>query len=91
MKFRIVNHLTLLFLFEAYCVPDYGLSLWDMKFFFKSQIFRTFKSAYPNTLIKIYRLPRMISNHIIAKKAGVFQLRHHIYLCEICKIIVQET
>ena len=36
-KFPNVNHQALLFLFEAYCVSDYGLSLWDMKEILKSQ------------------------------------------------------
>ena len=76
-KFLNVKPQMLLFLFEAYCVPDYGLSLWDMKEIFKSQIFRTFESPYANALKKMHRLPRMVSNHIVANRAGVLLLRHH--------------
>ena len=65
-NFNGVNVETLLFLFNAFCSPDYGLSLWDVGSSFCRQIFKTFETAYSNTLKKILGVSISTSSHAVA-------------------------
>ena len=75
-NFNSVSIETLLFLFNSYCVPDYGLSLWDTGVIFNKQIFKTFKVAYSNALKKIVGAPRYSSSHVTATLCNQLLLNH---------------
>ena len=77
-NFRDVSVETLLFLFNSYCVPDYGLGLWDTGVLFNKQIFKTFKVAYSNALKKIIGAPRYSSSHVTATLCNQLLLNHHV-------------
>ena len=74
--FKYVNKDTLLYLFNSYCLPDYGLSLWNSNSVFNSVIFKTFKTAYSKALKKICNVPVYASNHITAAECGQFLFEH---------------
>ncbi len=50
--FKSCNTPTLLYLFNAYCCPEYGLVLWNNKKTFISSSFKAFNIAYNNALKK---------------------------------------
>ena len=52
-NFKYLDMNTTLFLFESYCMPVYGLSLWNNKGTFNKAIFKTFETAYSNTQKRI--------------------------------------
>ena len=62
-KFKGLNTDTMLYLFKACCVPDYGLQLWDNETVFSSHIFKTFETAYAKAMKRIIRCPVHASNH----------------------------
>ena len=75
-NFKDVSVETLLFLFNSYCVPEYGLGLWDTGVLFNKQIFITFKVAYSNALKKIVGAPRYSSSHVTAILCSQLLLNH---------------
>ena len=77
-SFQGVSVETLLFLFNSYCVPDYGLGLWDTGVLFNKHIFKTFKVAYSNALKKIVGAPRYSSTHVTPTLCNQLLLNHHI-------------
>ena len=81
-NFRLVDTETLLFLFKSYCMPDYGLCLWNHKRTMNRSIFKTFCVAYNNVLKKIVGAPTYSSSHITADICTVFLLNHHIALLQ---------
>ena len=69
---------TLLYLFNAFCTPDYGLSLWNNGQVCRKQIFRSFEVAYSNALKKIHQVPISTSSHLVANKCNIFLFNHHV-------------
>ena len=75
LKFLNINNL--MFLFNSYCCPDiYGLSLWNDASTIKSNIFRTFETAYSNALKRMSGVPLYASSHITAERFHQLLLRH---------------
>ena len=79
-NFNNVNIETLLYLFNAYCTPDYGLSLWDAGSIFCKQIFKTFETAYSNALKRIIGVPISTSSHAVADCCNKLLLMPHVLL-----------
>lgn len=52
-NFKSLDKQSLLFLFNAYCLPDYGLNLWNNDRTFNSQIFKTFEIAFNKALKRV--------------------------------------
>ena len=77
-KFHAVSTETFLYLFNAYCMPDYGLSLWNVGEILKKHMFKVFKVAYHNALKKIIGVPNFYSNHDVANHCNLFLLQHYI-------------
>lgn len=77
-KFKNVSIETFLYLFNSYCLPDYGLALWNTSEIFSAQIFNVFKVAYHNALKKIVGVPITFSNHDIAEYCNQLLLPHYI-------------
>ena len=77
-----MNTETLLFLFNSYCKPVYGLNLYTHAKTLNSCKFKTFELAYNNALKKIANVPRYTGNHEVADKTNQFLLRHHLALLQ---------
>ena len=73
---------TLLYLFDAFCLPDYGLCLWDLGTILKKQIFRIFNTSFSNALKEILDVPLCSSSHATANMCNHFLLRHHLILVQ---------
>ena len=77
-NFNNVSIETFLFLFNAYCLPDYGLCLWNAKAIFNRQIFRSFETAFSNALKKVIGAPVYASSHITAELCHQLLFRHYV-------------
>lgn len=80
--FKHVDKETLLFLFNSYCKPDYGLCLWNNQNLFKGKIFKTFEVAFSNALRRIIGAPSYSSSHEAAETSGQLLLKHHLALVQ---------
>ena len=77
-NFKHVSVETFLFLFNSYCLPDYGLNLWDFKSIFNKQPFKCFDTGFSNALKKIVGAPIHASSHITAEKCSHMLLKHYV-------------
>ena len=75
-NFKDISLETFLFLFNAYCMSDYGLSLWNSMSVFSKQFFKTFDVAYSNALKKMKGVPFYTSSHLIANEQNQLLLKH---------------
>ncbi|MEL6606552.1 MAG: reverse transcriptase domain-containing protein, partial [Cyanobacteria bacterium J06614_10] len=77
---RNFNQTTLevmLFLFNSFCRPEYGLALWCLEALTTKQIFKTFEVAYSNALKKMLGVPIGSSSHGVAEICNAFLFAHH--------------
>ena len=81
-KFKKVSIETFLYLFNSYCLPEYGLALWNCREIFKRQIFKVFEVAYHNTLKKIVGVSVSNSSHDVADYCKQFLLQHYIVMLQ---------
>ena len=81
-NFTSVNLETLIYLFNSYCMPIYGLCLWNHKDTFGRSIFKTFNVAYNNALKRIVGAPRYASSHVTAEICSEPLFKHHIALLQ---------
>ena len=79
-NFSDVSTETLLFLFNDFCSPDYGLCLWDAGSIFSTQIFKTFETAYSNILKKILGVSVSTSSHAVADCFNKLLFKPHVLL-----------
>ena len=70
-------------LFNAYCVPQYGFSLWNSFNIFKKQFFRGFEIAYNNAIKKILKCPKYASSHIAAEICELLLLKHKVGIIQL--------
>ena len=82
-NFSGVSLTTLIFLFNSYCLPDYGLSVWHIKELINKQAFKSFEVGYSNALKKIVGAPRYSSSHVTADICNQLLLKHHIALLQV--------
>ena len=77
-NFSNVNIGTLLYLFNSFCTPQYGLALWCSKNIFVKQNFRAFHIAFCKSLKKIIGCPLYSSNHVVAEICQQLLLNHRV-------------
>ena len=92
-NFKYVNKKTLLYLFNSYCLPDYGLALWSHISSYKCSIFKTFTTAFNSALKRISDVPRYASSHITAARCDQLLFNHHTALVQAryCKRILRSN
>ena len=75
-NFNHVNIQTFLFIFKSYCLPSYGLALWNGDNVFSHQIFKTFEIAYSGALKRICNVPKFTSSHHVAEMCDMLLFKH---------------
>ena len=65
-NFKNVSIDVFYFLFKSFCVPDYGLPLWNLGEIVKRQIFKTFEVAFSKSLKRMLGVPLSTSSHAVA-------------------------
>ena len=81
-NFKMVDKSTLLFLFNSYCKPNYGLQLWNHRSNFRSCIFKTFEVAYSKVFKRILGVSLFSSSHDAAENCNEFLFKHYIALLQ---------
>lgn len=81
-NFRNVSIETFIHLFCAYCMPDYGLPLWNSLEVFRKHIFSVFRVAYNNALKRVVGVPNVYSSHDIVDYCRLFLLNHFIIIVQ---------
>ena len=69
-EFKCLSSEALMFLFKSYCVPRYGLPLWNHTSTFNCHIFKTFAVNYNNAMKKVNGVPGFASSHITANRCN---------------------
>ena len=82
-NFKDVSIETFLFLFNSYCLPEYGLPLWNVSYILNKHIFKTFETAFSNSLKKILGAPTYASSHMSAEACNVLLFNHHLSLVQV--------
>ena len=77
-NFRNITDEALLYLFDAFCTPDYGLPLWNSGQVDKTQIFKSFEIAYSSAMKKMFQTPISTSSHQVANKHNILLFYHHV-------------
>ena len=92
-KFSNVNPDTLLFLFKAYCLPNIGLSAWNIRTVESRKMFKTLAIAYSDALKKMYKVPRHFSNHKLANDINFLLFNHYtVYVqCRYFKSLIRKN
>ncbi len=80
-NFKHTDENTLLYLFKVYCLPDYGLSLWNFNIL-TTRIFKVFEVAFSNSLKRMIDVPTHASSHEAAENCNQLLLRHHLALIQ---------
>ena len=83
--FRNFNNISIevfLFLFNSYCCPDYGLSLWNIQKIFSRQIFKGFEVALSKSLKRMLGVPMNTSSHAVAECCNLLLLKPHVLLVQ---------
>ena len=68
--------------FTTFCLPDYGLCLWNIETIFSKHIFKIFNTSFSNALKEILDVPLCSSSHATANICNHFLLRHHLILVQ---------
>ena len=76
-KFGNVNKNTLLFLFKSYCLPNYGLPLWNSSKIISNRFFKAFVIAFSDAMKKMSKVPRHTSSHNLAKDLHILLFNHY--------------
>ena len=80
-NFKNVSIDTFLFLFDSFCLPDYGLGLWDLGSIFSNYDFKIFETSYSNALKRIVGAPMGSSSHI------TFDICGHFFIKTLCSFM----
>ena len=75
-QFKGVSLETILFLFNSYCLPDYGLSLWDVSDIGSKHIFKVFRIAFHIAFKKMAGASVFHSSHDVMSSCNQFLLEH---------------
>ena len=75
-NFNNINISTLLFLFNSYCLPNFGVELWNSKKLVQDQYFKVFETAFGCALKRMCNVPRYASSHVIAERCNQLLLSH---------------
>ena len=69
---------TLLYLFNSYCLPDYGLSLWNVSDINSKHIFKVFRTAYHNAFKKMSGASILHSSHDVMINCNQLLFEHYL-------------
>ena len=75
-NFNCVNIQTILFIFNSFCLPTYGLALWNEHNLTKRSAFRSFETTFSNSLKNICHVPKFASSHVVADLCDTLLLNH---------------
>ena len=76
-EFKCLSSEALMFLLKSYCVPRYGLPLWNHTSTFNYHIPKTFAVNYNNAMKKVNGVPGLASSHITANRCNGTELFPH--------------
>ena len=76
-KFKGVSLETILFLFNSYCLPDYGLPLWNVSEIASKHIFKVFRIAFHNAFKKMTGAYMFHSSHDVMQMCNQFLFEHY--------------
>ena len=82
-NFIKVDIQTFMFLFKSYCLPCYGLNIWNVVEQKNKQIFKVFEGAFSNALKKMVGAPIFSSSHVVADKCKQLLFKHHLAVLQI--------
>ena len=77
-KFKKVSLETLLYLFNSYCLPDYGLSLWNVNEVNGKHIFKVFRTAFHNAFKKMSGASTLHSSHDVMSSCNQLLFEHYL-------------
>ena len=77
-KFKSVSLETLLFLFNSYCLPDYGLPLWNVCDISSKHIFKVFRVAFHNAFKKMTGASILHSSHDVMSNCNQLLFEHYL-------------
>ena len=77
-KFHAVSIETFLYLFNSYCIPEYGLALWHNIDIMKKHMFKVLRLAYHNALKKVVGVSVSHSSHDVANYCNQFLFEHYL-------------
>ena len=66
-NFKNVSIDVLYFLFKSFCVPDYGLPLWNIGEIVKRQIFKALETAFSRSLKRMLGVSLSTSIHAVVE------------------------
>lgn len=66
-NFKNISIEVFYFLFNSFCIPEYGLGIWNMEEVCSKPSFKTFKVAFSSSLKKILNVPVSTSSHAVAE------------------------
>ena len=81
-NFKNVSIDVFYFLFKSFCVPDYGLPLWNLGEIVKKQIFKTFEMAFSKSLKRMLGVPISTSNHAVAEIFNQLLFSHYVTMVQ---------
>ena len=81
-NFNNVSVETFMLLFNSYCLPDYGLAIWNISNIIGSHVFKSFETGFSNSLKKIIGVPLYSSSHITAEICGSLLFIHHLSIIQ---------
>lgn len=90
-NFNNANIETFLFIFNSFCMPNYGTELWTSQGIQSKNIFRTFEVAYCRALKRICNLPNYTGNHFVAAMCSQYLLNHFVNLKQVLFLKSLET
>ena len=82
-NFKSTSLDVLLFLFDSYCSPDYGLPLWFLQAISNKQIFRAFEVAYNGAFKKMLGVSAVTSSHAVADACHVLLFIHYVLFIQV--------
>ena len=77
-KFRNVSIETMFYLSNSYCLPEYGLALWNITDLSKRHIFKVFRRAFHNAFKRISGASFYHSSHDIAVNCKQLLFEHYL-------------
>ena len=82
-NFKNISIEVFLFLFNSYCCPDYGLSLWNIQKIFSKQVFKGFEIAISKAFKRMLGVSINTSSHAVADCCNVLLLKPHVLLVQV--------
>ena len=77
-KFKGVSLETILFLFNSYCLPDFGLSLWNLSEVESKHMFKVFRIAFHNAFKRMVGVSILHSSHDTLSHCNQFLFEHYV-------------